>query len=129
MWFCHSHTHTGSYNTKTTLLHVAAAFGHMTLVQYIISDHNCDPLVRDIYGNTPLHQAARVGKLPIVKYFIEELECNPNIRGKYKMAPIHYSSITGHIDVIKYLIHATATYILVINSKQTPYILPPSTVI
>ena len=53
---------------NSTPLHNAASNGHLDILQFFISNHNCDPNPTAEYGRTPLHYAATSGHLHIVKY-------------------------------------------------------------
>ena len=33
--------------------------GYFSVVQYLVKEANCDPNVKDKYGETPLHKACR----------------------------------------------------------------------
>ena len=62
---------TGDNNGTTPLLW-AAARGELAVIDYLIKQ-GCDPLQKNIYGNTVIHLAAINNHLPVVKYFIEKL--------------------------------------------------------
>ena len=59
-------------------LNLAAVRGRMDIVKFLIEKH-CDPMSRDIYGNTALHHAVLNGQLEILKFLIEKLKCPPDI--------------------------------------------------
>ena len=57
-----------------SLLHLAAAHGHLELVHYLIKDKHLHPLSPDIHGWTPVHYAIAAGHLDVVKLFSEKKE-------------------------------------------------------
>ena len=85
-------------------LHVAAYFGHLNIVQYLM---NCklklDPKDADQSGTTPLHLAAEEGHLKIVKCFIEEKSCDPSITNISHDTPLNLAASKGHLHIVKYL--------------------------
>ena len=77
--------------------------GNLTLVKYLIEQHDCDPSENDKEGNTPLHIAAYSGHLDIVIYFIEEKCCNPECPGKQNRRPLFYACRKS-LPMVKYLV-------------------------
>ena len=52
-----------------TALHLAVGEGHLNILQFFITDLNCDPNIPGgESGGTPLHYAAVYDHLHIVKY-------------------------------------------------------------
>ena len=77
----------------------------MYIIQYLITEHGCDPALPDDDSNImPIHIACLFGQLVVVKYLITEQHCDPNSRGEYGSTPLHCACESGHIDIIKYLI-------------------------
>ena len=85
---------------EATALHLAAQRGHLDIVQFFLSDWNCD---LGQYTETALHCAAEFGHLHIVKYLTDEQGCNPSCLDEKKLTPLHYAAMKGHIDVVKFL--------------------------
>jgi ankyrin repeat protein len=56
----------------TLLLHIAAGFGKLDVVKYLIEAQGADVKATDKYGKTPLRQAAKNGHWDVVKYLVEE---------------------------------------------------------
>jgi len=54
-----------------TALHKAAFWGHLEMVNYLLSECKLDPNVRDNYGDTALHDAAKFGHTKVVKALID----------------------------------------------------------
>ena len=55
---------------KQTLLHVAAAGGHVKIIEMLI-DAQADIAAKDIENRTPLHLAARNGRLEAVRCLMQ----------------------------------------------------------
>ena len=87
-----------------TPLHYACQGGHMNIVQYLITELGCDPVVPNIYGSLPLHIACRHGHLDVTKYLITEQNCNPMCENKDKWTPLHYACQGGRMNIVQYLI-------------------------
>ena len=87
-----------------TALHLAAQKGHLNILQFFISDQNCDPNIPGGQcGATPLHYATAFGHLHIVKYLINEQGCNPSCSDKNKLSPLDCAAMKGHMDIVKFL--------------------------
>ena len=75
---------------NVSALHLAVTKGHFDIVQFSISDLNCDPIVPGgQFGRTPLHTAAECGYINIVKYLTDEQGCNPSCLDDLKYTPLH----------------------------------------
>ncbi|XVF77616.1 hypothetical protein PTKIN_Ptkin14bG0060300 [Pterospermum kingtungense] len=91
-----------------TVLHMAARFGHMDLVEEIVKQHSTLVLKSNLKGETPVHIAARAGQLQVVKFFIKLVENFPRIyiariRDKYGNTPLHDAVRNRHDEVVKEL--------------------------
>ena len=82
-----------------TPLHAAVRYGHLNIVQFFISEKNCDPNVRgSLAHRLPVHAAAQFGHLPIVKYLIDEQSCDPSCLDDRKYTPIHCAAMQVCMD-------------------------------
>ena len=87
-----------------TLFHMAAEFGHLHIVKYLIVEH----------GRNPLHTAATFGHLNIVKYLTNKQDSNPPRFDDNKYTPLHYDTFNntalhyavtnGHFEIVKFLV-------------------------
>ena len=107
---------------SNTPLHSAiSGKGHLGILQFFISDQNCDPYIPGQCRGTLLHCAAQFGYLHIVKYLTNEQEFNPSCLDenivKYltdkqacnslhfdnlKYTPFHFAAMNGHIEIVKF---------------------------
>ena len=118
-----------------TPLHYASMQGHALVVEYLLTQKECDPMClddngitplfysslnghltivrkqsHDIYkpnkfGNLPLHAASAGGHLAVVRYFICEKGLDPAIPSQRGRTPLHYACYKGHQDIIDFLVN------------------------
>ncbi len=88
-----------------SLLHVAARWGGMEMVRYLLS-LKLDPNSRDCNQYTPLHYAAKYNRLGVVEVLVEN-GANVHAKDNWGQTAIHWSAAKDYypnIEVIKYLI-------------------------
>ena len=61
---------------NSTPLHLAARYGHLDAVKYLVEEVKCDPNCTDLNQRFPLHDACQNGHLNVIKYFIEVHDCS-----------------------------------------------------
>ncbi|XP_040370614.1 ankyrin repeat-containing protein At2g01680-like [Rosa chinensis] len=91
--------------TRDSVLHLAARFGHVELVTYIITLHPDFVSVRNVKEETPLHEACRHWNTNVVKLL---LEANPYVVGalNHEMQTAFYIACScGNVDVVKYMVN------------------------
>ena len=98
-----SNPHKVKYYPDYTILHFAARYGVLDIVQVLINEYQCDPHCVNDYGSTPLHCAAINGHLNVIKYLITECHCNPLSKNKHGTTPLDWANTNRHQDVIQYL--------------------------
>ena len=91
-------------------IHLAALYGHMVIVVYLIEECGCDPHSEDNRGRNVVHLAADGGDLDLIIYLIEKHGCDPNHKTKpFNRAAsgrvaLHSASFQGNLEIIKYLV-------------------------
>ena len=92
------HLHYLSLNKhQHSLLHLAAAHGHLELVHHLMNDEHLHPLSPDIHGWTPVHYAIAAGHLDIVKLFSEREEVLESLkRSVIKYKEVYYILLFAH---------------------------------
>ena len=99
-----SNPHKVKYFSNSTILHEAARYDVLDIVQVLINEYQFDPHCVNDDGVTPLHYAAMNGHLNIIKYLITECHCNPLSKNKFGNTPLGLlANAAGHLDVIQYL--------------------------
>lgn len=93
---------------KVTVLHEAAAFGHVDLVQYILDYQMPEPdcaNVCDAEFRTPLHYAAEKGHLQVFQMIASRVvDPNPQ-KFLTQTSPLHEAVINQHKDIVEYLVN------------------------
>ena len=84
-----------------TSLHIAFIYGHLNIVQYLISELHCNPSCVNNSGYTPLHLACYFNHAHIVQYLLSTGHVNPLAENKDGHTPLSYA--TGKYDIIKLL--------------------------
>jgi ankyrin repeat protein len=93
-----------SGDIKSTLPHMAALNGNLSLIKYLIEYLKCDPNSRGEDGGTPLHYASRNGHLDVIQYLIDVHHCDPSLPDEVENTPLHVAASNGKLQTVKYLI-------------------------
>ena len=90
---------------ELTSLHMAAAAGQMTVVEYLLSPAiGADPRAARMNEFTPLHAAAMKGHAAICEVLLRA-GASVNIQTKPQgYAPLHSAAFAGHVGAIKVLL-------------------------
>ena len=87
-----------------TALHIASAFGHLDIVQYLCEVQDFNPEERDdVFCLAPIHVACMFEQLPIIRYFCEVQDVDPNIATSIGETPLHCASRVGSLPIVQYL--------------------------
>ena len=92
-------------NSRSSLLHLAAAHGWMDVVIDLITKYKCDANCKNYLERTPLHYASEAGHLEVVRYFINEQHCDPMTKDRWDQTLLHYACEYGHLNIAQYLIN------------------------
>ena len=86
------------------LLHDAAQYGHLPVVQHICSLLE-DKNPKDANDFTPLHLGAHFGHLEIVKYLVQHVKDKHPKSGVYwgQKTPLDWAKENGHSKIVKFL--------------------------
>uniref|UniRef100_A0A1X7T8N0 Uncharacterized protein n=1 Tax=Amphimedon queenslandica TaxID=400682 RepID=A0A1X7T8N0_AMPQE len=108
----HKYYNDGFSNKRESCLYTAAKGNHVDIVEYLIKECDCDPMMRTTtteHGSVPnLHYVAREGLLDVLKCMVM------NINGHIIDEQYHDTTNNGrtvlhcavkHIDVVEYLIN------------------------
>jgi hypothetical protein len=86
-----------------TVLHYAAAFGHIDVVKYLCEQIPSMIYCKDNVGSTALHTACQYGQLEVVKYFCVNFDHLPHVVDASNFSAIYLAVAHGHINIIDYL--------------------------
>ena len=79
--------------------------GQVEVVDFLISQKNCDPGVLGQWGRTPLHCACEMGNTAVARVFLESSGYdNTSCRDEAGLTPLHLAASHGRLSVVKYLI-------------------------
>lgn len=82
-------------------IHLAALYGHLEIVKYLVQDMKCDPNIPNLDGHRCIHAVVRNGYLEILKYLVEELKCDLNPPCQSEIEPlIHLAVNAGQLEII-----------------------------
>ncbi|KAG9264755.1 espin-like protein [Astyanax mexicanus] len=84
-------------------VHYAAASGHLTCLQLLVSN---SPRCIDrqmITGATPLYLACQEGHLHVVEYLVKDCGADVHIRAQDGMSPLHAAAHMGHYGLVVWL--------------------------
>ena len=87
-----------------TPLHYASMQGHALVVEYLLTQKECDPMCTDNNGINPLISSSLYGHLQIVKILCDESYCDMYKPSKHGNLPLHTASLGGHLAVVRYFI-------------------------
>ena len=93
-----------------TLLHFAARYNHLELVQYLAAKQQVDPLCQTKHGSTPLHLACQGGNIDIVRYLMNEMKKYPSLKDMVYIkdhagwTPLHCAAKCNHLEIVQYLV-------------------------
>ena len=90
-----------------TPLHFACVNGHIEIVKELIKDHNTDPDIAPIKGETPLLHACLAGNVGTAAVLLKA-KANPNIRSR-RGTPLQIAMMKGNTPLIKLLREHGAT--------------------
>ena len=107
-------------NGGDTPLHVACKYGDIKMVQYLISECQCDPMSKNGSNDTPLHEACRVrcGDTEMVQYLIGKCRCDLKCKSSDANTLLHiavteYILSTAKIDpLVKNILGKTSLMIV-----------------
>jgi ankyrin repeat protein len=84
----------GAWNSSSTSIHVAAAFGDQKRVQTLVR-RGADINATNKFGDTALHTAVRQGKKEVIRLLLEE-GADGNAKNVYGATPLQLASEIGN---------------------------------
>ena len=90
--------------TDATVLHIAAAKGHLMTCEWLVLECGADPLDVDIQGRRPIHIACEHGHEEVVFWLISS-GTNVNLENTITgQTPIHIAAECGHASIVQHLV-------------------------
>ncbi len=91
--------------TGRTPLHHACQSGHLSVVQFLTGQSECDCNIQEKgLKATPLHLAASFGHYDIVVHLVDEKGCSPTCTDKFNSTPVHRAAANGHVEIMNFFI-------------------------
>jgi ankyrin repeat protein len=94
----------GQDDHEKTLLHYAAANGHLDCVRILIEEFKLDVNAQDDHEKTPLHHAAANGHADCARILIEEPKLDVNAQDDHEKTPLHHAIDNSHAECVRILI-------------------------
>lgn len=104
-------------NDGRTALHLAASFGRLDVVIWLVEHGEADVHAKDHLGRTTLHRAAFNGESDVVKWLVGHGGADVNAKDKIGWTPLYFGVTNGYLDIVTWLVehgkadvHVTDTY-------------------
>ena len=104
-------------DSKRSFLHIAARFGKIEFICYLVFEQGMFGNETDIYGNTPLHDAAMKNHVDVARLLLIKSPELVNTVNKESNTPLHIAAKFRSVKMIKYLLENTVTNSRIRNSK------------
>ena len=92
----------GSRDNKKTALHIAAHYGHIEVIKYLV-EKRAEINPRDESGKTPLHWATLGNNPKAIKLLIDN-QAEVNLKSEFGKTPIHIAAEKNYLDAAKALL-------------------------
>jgi ankyrin repeat protein len=83
---------------------MAAFFGHLEVIQFLVQDFGADVNLEDEDCCTPLYIASQKGHVAIVRCLVKDLGADVTQRPKNGFTPLHIAARMGHLDTLRCLV-------------------------
>ena len=87
------------------------------VVNYLITEHNCNPQCTDKEGQTPLHYACASGLLEIVQYFHDNKLSDLVHTSNSGDTPLHFACKYDQVEIVQFLLSAGECNPLIKNAE------------
>ena len=103
-----------SYNNAP--IHRAVAQGHGNIMNALITEYSCDPMIRGFQKRTLLHFACSTGKLKLVNALIHKFGIDPMSGDSQNVSPLHIAAMSGQEETVSLLL---TTHKCLINARNS----------
>ena len=94
-----------------TVLHLAAIYGHLSIIKYFIDEHGFNPAVTGNRDYTLLHSATQGSHLHVVQYLLHEKMVDPVCFADKEITPLHIACYAGKSDIVEELLQSISQYL------------------
>ncbi len=108
------------WNNGVTPLLLAASYGHVSLMKWLLFQEDARLDVTDINGACALHYAARYGHTKTVQFILERNAELVKIKTRTQVSALHEAAEYGHCNVIELLLEHNAEIDAQDESGATP---------
>ena len=109
-------------NKGSTPLHLAAFFGLLSILDFLMKLDGVVVDVLDRHGGTPLHYACQEGSMQVVEALISKYSANAKLEDYDNgITPLHLAAGNGHLDIVKFLCNENRCVIEAVDKRgHTP---------
>ncbi|TRY68815.1 hypothetical protein TCAL_09629 [Tigriopus californicus] len=92
----------------STILSLAARYGHLEVVEYLMKIQTLDTTIQSNYGDTPLMMAVKANQLQAVQLILDHDPKSIEIPSKDGITPLVYAAQNGYASIATVLAHKSA---------------------
>ena len=75
----------------------------LAIIKFLTVERQCNPMCKNILGDTPLHNAAMSTYLQVVTFLINQLHCDPTITNETGQTPLDCATLYGRKNIVEFL--------------------------
>ena len=94
------------------LLHLASQFGHVSIVEFILSKHKSQIRAENYLGNLPFHLACEFGKKDVVEYFFSKV----NVTDDFPC--LYFAAKNQHESVVRFILSLNNSHYMCVTEKD-----------
>lgn len=102
---------------QNRLLHRAARYGHVKVVERLLTEKGCDANATNKFGMVPLHHAAVNGDPNVIEALVKG-GAKPYTQDDGGRVPLHWATAHGHVEAVKVLLESGAGFNEMANVKD-----------
>lgn len=106
-----------------TILHVAAFYGHASLLNMLLDDAKTAQLLhcKDSDGKQPIHKAAMGNSNSEITRMLLARGASANAVSAFNYSPLHWATKNGHRETVRVLLENDAQYDILNENAQTAF--------
>ena len=99
-------------------VNLAAVFGHVRTVEYLLTHEPNLITERNIHGDTQICYAALGGHVPVIELFLKKYNADIETIGRSGRTPLLQSASMGHLSAVRYLVNQGANIFAISDKKD-----------